>query len=99
MDMNLPYLVDAPSLGPAGLSGPITQFNDLPDEIVEQIIDYRQSGFDRRSRALAQEKCREFLTTHEHDSLVTERLMAKLGHLPSPHLKYYTFLKKLGNYL
>src|SRR3989338_6960460 len=74
-------------------------FNDLPDETVELIIDHTQPGFDHRSRTLAQGICRDLLDTHEHDSLVTERIFPQLAWLPTEHLKYYTFLYKLTRYL
>src|SRR3990167_666043 len=74
-------------------------FNDLPDEMIELIIDHTQPGFDHRSRTLAQNKCRELLDTHKHDSLVTERILPQLVTLPTDHLKYYTFLQKLTKFL
>lgn len=75
------------------------QFNDLPDELVEQIIDYRQPGFDQRSRTLAQDKCRELLNIYKHNSLNTERIISNLECLPTPHLQYYTFIQELKKYL
>ena len=75
------------------------QFYDLPDELIEMIIDHSQPGFDHRSRVLAQDICRQILIDHEHDSLVTERILAKLWFISTPHLQYYTFLQKLGGYL
>src|SRR3989338_7073485 len=72
-------------------------FNDLPDEMMEIIIDHTQPGYDRRSRTLAQNKCRELLKSHEHDCIFTENLLGKLclWFPTSHHLQYYTFLQEL----
>src|SRR3989338_2454461 len=75
------------------------RFNDLPDELVKLMIDHHHPGFDHRSRILAQDTCRELLIAHEHDSLVTQRIMDSVCWLPTDHLKYYTFLQKLKRYL
>src|SRR3989338_5717408 len=74
-------------------------FEDLPDEMLGLIIDHTQPGFDHRSRTLAQDKCRELLIAHEHDSLVTERLLSQLGCFPTDHIKYYTFIQELTKFL
>ena len=70
-------------------------FDQLSDEILELIIDHTQPGFNQRSRKLTQGICRELLDSHEHTSLVTERLLTEICWLPTEHLKYYTFIQEL----
>src|SRR3990167_4961004 len=74
-------------------------FDQLSDEILELIIDHTQPGFNQRSRKLTQGICRELLDSHEHTSLVTERLLTEICWLPTEHLKYYTFIQELSRYL
>ena len=68
-----------------------TQFNDLPDELVEVMMNYGIPIFDRRSRTLAQERVRDLLVAHRHVSLVTERLMEKVQCISNSFLQCYTF--------
>src|SRR3989338_395632 len=77
----------------------IMQFNDLPDEMVTLIIGHTHPGLDHRSRILTQDYCRELLNAHEHDSLITEKLIPQLTLIPTDRLKFNTFLKKLERYL
>ena len=71
------------------------QFNDLPDELVEVIMNYGLPIVDRRSRILAQERVRALLVAHEHVSIVTERLMAKVSGISNSFLQYHTFVREL----
>src|SRR3989338_9834956 len=68
-----------------------TQFNDLPDELVGIIMEHGLHMFDRRSRAVVQDKIRDLLVTHEHSSLINERLMEKVIHIHNTFLIYHTF--------
>ena len=53
-------------------------------------MDYGLPIVDRRSRTLAQERVRDLLVTHEHATIVTERLM-KGVQCSNSFLQYYTF--------
>src|SRR3989338_4621313 len=90
LDSNNGKLLDAPAS---------LQFNDLPNESVELIMKYDLPIFDRRSRDMVQEKIRNFLLTHEHVSLVTERLMKNVCWIGNSFQQYHTFLHELKQLL
>ena len=68
-----------------------TQFNDLPDELVGIIMEHGLHMFDRRSRTVVHDKIRDLLVTHEHASIINERLMEKVSHIHNIFLQYHTF--------